>query len=625
MTPFITLEDINSTFLKYGHVNSFYECDTSNINQNGLYTDIIYDFLKVTRTSTGFEFQIENNLWGGGYYLLDSDGEYFIPEDATCTWTDNTPTITVTTSEPNITLVLYLNSMYDEFYFGVLKWKPVKLEQYNYTPATSNPIHEEILDLRGLLSPGDTFTANNITDNQHTETLKVIEEDDKLYLTTDSTVNSTGIFKFQTGNSNAYLFYSRFMESKIIEITPTVESIILGKVNKVYFNFESTSTLPNIKGTITYNGRTVELEHDSNGYYTSIDLTNNYNIDHLTITLNIHQNNLIAEASYRFRFDCKYPSITTGQQLIQYIADDNVGYIQIDNNITLPAIVGGVHITRDITIIGNPDSEVPPVITMNGYFNVDENVNVTFKKLKFIAGNNSMGNCFIQEINSTLNLTDCRFEHFLASNTDLLGSIVYCKTDFDNISIEDDFHTYITGCFFKNNSNCILHGGQLFVEDCKFLHNDLNYVTGNLTDWKNINSAFLYQVDGDAAIRNSIFDIDYGEDTGLCDNQINISRAQSLITCGLNATINGAGYEQLSEDNSLPFFNAPYNNRAHIYVQYYYSDINACVVISPEIGREDKSLCYCRSGEEYIYKQGAKLTRKEWDTDNTNHKIIWDE
>ena len=146
MTPFITLEDINSTFLKYGHVNSFHECDTSKLNKTGLYTNITYDFLKISKTSTGFEFQIENNLWSGGYYLLDNDGEYFIPEDATCTWNDDTPTITVTTSEENVTLVLYLTSLYDEFYFEVLKWRPVKLEQYNYTPATANPIHEEILD-----------------------------------------------------------------------------------------------------------------------------------------------------------------------------------------------------------------------------------------------------------------------------------------------------------------------------------------------------------------------------------------------------------------------------------------------------------------------------------------------
>lgn len=618
VNDFITLEDINSTFLKYGHVNSFYECDTSKINKTGLYTDIIYDFIKVSRTSTGFTFQIENNLWTGGYYFLNSNGEY-INSNASY----NNGIITLTTNEPNVTLVLYLTSMYNTFQFERLTWRPVKLEQYNYTPATANLIHEEILDFTGTLSAGDTFTANNITDGQHTETLKVIEENDNLYLTTDSTVDSIGIFKFRSDTSNGYLYYSRFMESKIIEITPAVENITLGKINKVYFNFSGT-TIQNVKGTATYNGITTDLEHDTNGYYINIDLINIYDIDHLTITLNIHQNNMVAEASYRFRFDCNYSIITTANELINYIQDKSVGFIQVNNNITLPEIIGGLKVDTDLTIIGNPNSEIPPIITMNGYFNIPSGVTVNFKGLKFIAGNNSVGNCFIQEVNSTLNLTDCHFEHFVAHNTDLAGSIVYCKTDFDNITVDDDFRTTITGCFFKNNSNCILHGGQLLVEDCKFLHNDLNYITGNLTDWKNINSAFLYQVDGDAAIRNSIFDIDYHDDSRLCDNQINISHAQSLITCGLNATINNANYEQLSEDNNLPFFTAPYNNRAHIYAQYYYSDISACVIISPEHGREDKSLCYCRSGDEYIYKQGAKLTRKEWDTDNKNRRIIWD-
>ena len=119
-------------------------------------------------------------------------------------------------------------------------------------------------------------------------------------------------------------------------------------------------------------------------------------------------------------------------------------------------------------------------------------------------------------------------------------------------------------------------------------------------------------------------DIDYGDDTRLCDNQINMGHAQSLLTCGTNATINDASYAELNEDNRLPFTNAPYNNQSHIYANYYYTDINTCVVISPEHGREDKSICYCRSGDEYIYKQGAQLTRKEWDTDNKNRRIIWD-
>lgn len=617
MNDFITIEDINSTFLKYGHVNSFYECDTSNIRYTGTYTDIIYDFIKISKTNNGFTFQIENNLWTGGYYFLNSNGEY-INSNASY----NNGIITLTTNEPNVTLVLYLTSMYNTFQFERLTWKPVKLEQYNYTPATANPIHEEILDFTGTLSAGDTFTANN-TDGQHTETLKVIEENDKLYLTTDSTVDSIGIFKFRSDTSNGYLYYSRFMESKIIEITSNVESITLGKINKIYFNFTGT-TIQNVKGTATYNGITTDLQRDSGGYYINIDLTNKYDIDHLTITLDLHQNDMIAEASYRFRFDCNYPIVTTANELINYVRDKNVGFIQVNNNITLPEIIGGLKVDTDLTIIGNPNSEIPPVITMNGYFNITGDVTVNFKGLKFIAGNNSVGNCFIQEVNSTLNVTNCHFEHFIAKNTDLLGAIVYCKTDFDNITVDDDFITTITGCFFKNNSNCILHGGELLVEDSKFLHNDIDYVTGDgLNNWKNLNSSFLYQVDGDAVIRNSIFDIDYDDDTSLCDAQINIGHVQSLVTCGTNATINNTSYDELNEDNRLPFFNAPYNNQAHIYAQYYYSDINACVIVSPEHGKEDKSLCYCRSGDEYIYKQGAKLTRKEWDTDNKNRKIIW--
>ena len=616
MNDFITLEDINSAFLKYGTINSFYECDTSKINQEGLYDTIIYDFIKVSHTNTGFKFKIENNLWTGGYYFLNSNGAY-INSNASY----NNGTITINTNEQNVTLVLYLSSMCDTFEFTRLTWRPVQLNSYYNTNSEIADIHEEIIDLKNTLHDGDTFTATN-PDTSKSETLKVTQENNKLYLTTyTKNPELTGIIKVDK------LYYARFLKTTVAEITPSTDTLILGKNNKIYFEFAHPELIQNINitGTITYNNKIINLQQESGSYYAQIDLSNIYNIDHLTVTLKLNQVESISEAEYRFRFDCTYPNVTTAEQLIEFISDENVGYIQVDNNITLPAIIGGVHIAKDITVIGNPNSEIPPVITMEGYFNVDENVTATFKRLGFIATEDSMGNCFIQDVNSTLNLTDCRFEHFISTNTNLTGSIVYCKTDLDNINIEDDFNTYIRGCFFKNNSNCILHGGQLLVEDCKFLHNDLNYITGDLSNWKNINSAFLYQVDGDAVIRNSVFDIDYAEDMSLCTNNINIGHAQSLITCGTNASINRVSYDGLNEDNKLSFFNSPYNNQAHVYANYYYSDISACVVISPEWGMEDKSICYCRSGDEYIYKQGAKLTRKEWDTENKNHKIIWRE
>ena len=44
----------------------------------------------------------------------------------------------------------------------------------------------------------------------------------------------------------------------------------------------------------------------------------------------LHQNNMIAEASYRFRFDCNYPIVTTATELINYVRDKNVGFIQVN-------------------------------------------------------------------------------------------------------------------------------------------------------------------------------------------------------------------------------------------------------------------------------------------------------
>ena len=75
MSNFLTLEDVDAIIMKYGAVNTFYECNTRKIG-TGLFSEMTYDFISINHTSTGFTFRIENSAWTGGYYFLDANGEY---------------------------------------------------------------------------------------------------------------------------------------------------------------------------------------------------------------------------------------------------------------------------------------------------------------------------------------------------------------------------------------------------------------------------------------------------------------------------------------------------------------------------------------------------------------------
>ena len=111
MSNFITVEDVNSTLFKYGSVNTLHSIDTSKMGISE-YGNVMYDFCICSHSISGnnhtFTFDVKNDIWCGGYYFTDADGEY-IDSNATI----NDKTISFTTTEEavinrrssNITLI----------------------------------------------------------------------------------------------------------------------------------------------------------------------------------------------------------------------------------------------------------------------------------------------------------------------------------------------------------------------------------------------------------------------------------------------------------------------------------------------------------------------------------------
>ena len=245
-------------------------------------------------------------------------------------------------------------------------------------------------------------------------------------------------------------------------------------------------------------------------------------------------------------------------------------------------------------------------------FNVAANCTFKINDVNVNGGNPVV----LQAKDSKVDLTGCSFVNAGNTRYNNLGSVISCDIDIDSLEVLDDFTTNIIECTFINNHNCILHGGSLTVTDCKYHNTDMDYVDIN-------NAAFLYQVDGDANIVNSVFDIDYGEDTSF--EEENIMYGQALFMCGETAIINNADYINLSTDNNVNWSNAPYNNRSHIYCKYYYPQIEEIVYSSPTLDKEDKAICYCVSGKDWIFKENVQVTRESWESQNTIRKIIWED
>ena len=117
-----------------------------------------------------------------------------------------------------------------------------------------------------------------------------------------------------------------------------------------------------------------------------------------------------------------------------------------------------------------------------------------------------------------------------------------------------------------------------------------------------------------------MFDIDYS-DKHITSEEI--SYALSLIGLSTDCTFNNFNANQFASNNTLPFFDSPYNNLSHVFVPFYYPTIDEVVVASPILGKEDKSVCHRLLGTDWVYKNNTQVTRI--DNSNNIRKISWED
>ena len=595
MSSFLTVEDVNSTIFRDGG-NLFHEIDTSKISDSVDFTDVYYDFVKVSRVNNGenytFKFEVFNNAWFGEYYFKTVNGDYINQNGS---YNSNTGVLSFTTTEPAVILVLYCHTFRDPVYWNtkrityILKTMTVEINQSNWD--ATYPM-------------GETVGAYIVP-------LQFLRLRDNYIVSTTVPIKKPGSSGYVLDDN---VFYYDVVLIKTDFRFDCNQALTLGKVNHIAlgtdtdykpngaFIGEYTPTI-----TVEYNGETIPVEWDNtlNDYTFDIDLTNQVNPGNIQFKVNIKSNKVINETETHVTLPMDYVIVTNGTELKAAINTDGNHIVKIGNNFQLSGT--DFVVKHDTLIIGDDKT-----INLNTHqIKVKEGVTFKAENLTFRNGHTAI----LQEKNSTVELTDCTFTTCTSPDYNGLGACIYCDLSVESLEAPDDYTTILKDCTFINNESCILHGGELTVINSKYLNTNPAYADKN-------NPAFLYQTDGAANITGSIFDIDYTDNT-FCSNEENIGYGQALLMIGETAWINNQSHQELQGDNQINFCNSPYNNRSHVFVKYYYPQIEECVYTSPITNNEDKAIAYAVSGVDWVFKENIQVTRASTESENTTRKIRW--
>ena len=559
MTGFLTIEDINGTLYRN---QGFYwhEINTAVIGDRD-FSNVKFDFCTVSRETRSdshpykYTFIIDNENWTNGYYAWASNG--LAPSG-----TAITGGLQIVTTRPLIKLYLYVGPVkYDSLtkLVGKLE-KPVvslNLKQIN-TPQTIPVIS------------WDGGIRWSFVDNIELGLNEIVRNSQKFGFLLVNLIKSD--FQFQCN-----------------------QSLTVGKVNKVYLganvdykpngDFVGEYT-PSI--TVDYNGETLPVTFDGTDYYFNLDLTDKTETGKVRFTVNVESNEVLNSTTTDVALNSQYQTVNTFDALLSAVGISDV--IRLGANLTATA---NIPINRSVKIIGNDKT-----INLDSYrFVLKEDVEFKAENVVFNNGDTTI----IQAKNTKIELTQVTFNNCTSTNYNGLGSCIFCDVDVDSLDVTNDYITTLTECTFTDNANCILHGGELTIQKCTLTNNHLNNHNKN-------NVAFVYQTDGTCLIQNSNIELDYrAEGSGLCSDEETIGFAQAIIMCGETANINGASHSDLQNDNTLPFFELPFNNRGYLNVKYYYPSLEACV----QSLSNDNGCCHACSGVDWVFKNNVTVRRSE--------------
>ena len=341
--------------------------------------------------------------------------------------------------------------------------------------------------------------------------------------------------------------------------------------------------------TVEYDGNILPVSYDGSDYYFNINLTET-NAGKVKFKVIVEANDVLNATETDVVLQSQYQTVNTFGNFVAACGANGNEIIRLGSNLTATS---DIPVKHSIKIIGNDKT-----LDLDGHrFVLDEDVSFNVENLQLDNGDTAI----IQAKNTIVNLTGVTFNNCTSTNYNGLGSCIFCDVDVDSLDNTDDYITTLNNCTFTNNSNCILHGGELTIVGCTLNNDDTTNINTN-------NVVFVYQTDGTCLIQQSTFTINYDDNT-LCSGETNIGYAQAILMCGETANINGANYTDLQSDNTLPFFEAPFNNRADTYAKYYYPQITACVESVTTL--TNKGCCHSVSNVDWVFKNNVTVRRVE--------------
>ena len=550
MSGLLTVEDVNTANIT--HINEFYEIDTSILGDNE-YSNVLFDFCILSHSVSGsthtFVFKINSDLWCGGYYFKDEDGDY-IASDATYSSTDNS--LTFTTSEENATLVLYMCSFAISF--------------------NAERLTKQLNDVENII-----VTHDHIGD---TETVEV--EDLTNGTTSDVSITLTDGIVTVSSNPHLYILCQIKKSDLIFDVSSATCTV--GEINHIALGIDD-DFLPSgslvdedcLDLKLEYNNQILNVTYDSDvgDYCVDIDLTTKITDSNLKCKLYCNEIDVVNRNVFDCIIDCSYALADTFNNLKSLLLGGSE-IIQLSDNF---AFTENLIIEHDVYIIGDAK-----IIQLNNYsISIKSDVNVSWDNTRFSAGNPA----FIQQERSNLTLTDCKFE--LCSISDnYKGSVV--SSEYDGLNA--DCICELNGCTIRNSPHSIYFAGELTIENCQAVFDTWG---ANIdTDY----SMLLNLYDGEVTITGSSFNINFITDD-LCTSHLNAGLAMSLISLAEDTRFNGTLSNVLKSDNSLPLTESQYNNTSRLYVKYY--DGSNCVISSGLIDSIDKAFCHNIIGSKQLY------------------------
>ena len=504
---FLTIEDVNTNNLSI--INEFYSLDTILLGDAD-YSNKVYDFVKVNRSTASdtitFEFKIVNSLWTGGFYVTDSNGTYIdISNDYTY---DSTNNILSVTADDDIILHLYLCSFWKNTYTSF------QVEQLSWIHNNMNEILESNLELDLINLNDDTIGGCYINHYYSWGSRYGVGWSKKeygyksdAYTQNISQLYKPGIIELFDDNNNNHIY----LKVNIVKYAPRLrlehnQEIFLGEINRVEIteDYVPGRTNFNYTGFVEFNNTRIPIVHELvsivNEWVFYLDLRE-YTGNKIDFTVCLEDNDIYVPCRFDFSLNVDYRNITNESSLITAINKENE-IINLGADIVL---TNDILINSPLKIIGNNHS-----IDLNGHSIILNNdINFKAENLLLDKGDTAI----IQGKNTKVELDNVTFTNCVSTDYNNLGSCILCDIDINSLDSADDYITNLKDCTFINNHNCIVHGGELTISNCKYLNNDITYTDKN-------NVAFLYQIDGNANVNNSIFDINYNSDN-YCVNEEN--------------------------------------------------------------------------------------------------------